>query len=251
MSPSWAHFNAWPLRAGESLRIDTGAADVDTVFAEARRLGAIVLQANHPFIPYGFLTSVAGGVAPGGFNPRFELLEINAVRPEDDGKVLGELWRHWNEGRRYYLSGGTDVHDVWNDVSGRLRTYAHVAGELTPQAYAEAVKSGRAYVSYGPLMVPGVAFGSELKLTPGSLFELPFKLQSVAGLRRVTLIGAGTIVDSREFAGAPREAEVEFERVADGTSWYSLEVEDSAGRRAFSNPIWIDVVRPADGLIVK
>jgi hypothetical protein len=248
LSPSWAHFNAWPLRAGETLRIDTGAADVDAVFAEARRLGAIVVQANHPFIPYGYLTSLAGGVAPGGFNPRFELLEINAARPEDDGKVLAELWRHWNEGRRYYLSGGTDVHDVWSDGSGRLRTYAHVAGDLTPQAYAEAVKAGRAYVSYGPLIVPGAEFGSELKVKPGSRFELPFTLRSVAGLRRVALIGGGAIVDSREFADAPREAEVEFERMADGTRWFSIEVEDSAGRKAYSNPVWIDVINPADDL---
>lgn len=242
LSPSWAHFNAWPLRVGEKLRIDTSTASVDEVFAEARRLGAIVVQSNHPFIPYGYLTSLAGGVAPGGFNPRFELLEINACCSDDDGKVLNELWRLWNEGHRYYLSGGTDVHDVWNDESGRLRTYAHVAGALTPEAYAEAVKAGHAYVSYGPLIVPGVVFGGELKVTPGARFVLPFTLRSVAGLRRVALIGAGTVVDTREFADAPREARIEFERIADGTRWYSLEVEDAAGRKAHSNPIWVDAI---------
>ena len=74
------------------------------------------------------------GAVPGGFNPRFELLEINVSNPDDDGKVLSQLWRLWNEGHRYYLSGGTDVHDVWNDESGQLRTYAHVVGASTAEA---------------------------------------------------------------------------------------------------------------------
>ena len=242
LSPSWAHFNAWPLRIGETLKIDTSTATVDEVFAEARRLGAIVVQSNHPFIPYGYFASLAAHVAPGGFNPRFELLEINAERPDDDGKVLGALWGLWNAGHRYYLSGGTDVHDVWNFESGRIRTYAYVAGAPTPQAYAEAVKAGHAYVSYGPLIVPDVLFGTDLKIAPGASFTLPFTLRSLAGLKRASLVGAGTVVAKKDFADAPREARVEFPRTVDGTRWYSLQVEDAAGRKAYSNPIWIDVV---------
>jgi hypothetical protein len=244
LTQSWAHFNAWPLRVGERIRIDTSKATIDEVFAEARRLGAIVVQANHPFIPYGYLTSVAKGAVPGGFNPRFELLEVNWCCAELDDRVLEESWRLWNEGHRYYLAGGTDVHDVWNDESGYLRTYSHVVGALAPESFAQAVKSGHAYVSYGPLIQPGVAFGDELKVTPGTRFVLPFTLRSVAGLRRVSLIGAGSVVDTKEFVDAPREAQVEFERAADGTRWYSIEVEDAAGRKAYTNPIWIDEVEP-------
>src|SRR6202020_1620294 len=43
ISTSWAHFNAYPLRLGEPLAIDTSATDVHAVFAEARRLGAEVV----------------------------------------------------------------------------------------------------------------------------------------------------------------------------------------------------------------
>ena len=80
------------------------------------------------------------------------------------------------------------------------------------------------------------------RASPGARFALPFTLASVAGLRRVLLISAGAEVDRREFADAPREARVEFERVADGTRWYSLEVEDVAGGKARTNPIWIDAI---------
>ena len=242
LSPSWGHFNAWPLRPGERLAIDTSTATVDQVLAEARRQGAIVVQSNHPFIPYGYFASLAAKVAPGGFNPAFDLLEINAERPADDDKVLHALSSFWNAGHRYYLSGGTDVHDVWNFESGRTRTFAHVEGRVTPRAYAEAVKDGHAYVSSGPLIFPAVMFGSELKLKPGVRFALAFNLKSIAGLKQASLVGAGTVVATRSFQDSPRETSVEFPLTADRDAWYALEVEDTAGRMAYSNPIWVDVV---------
>jgi hypothetical protein len=244
LSTSWAHFNAWPLQVGETLRVDTSKTTPEELFAEARRLGATAVQSNHPFNEYGYLTNLAGGLVPGGFNPGFDLYEINVTVPEDDTRVLQELWRLWNGGSHYYLSGGSDVHDVWGYESGAMRTYAYVAGTLTPEAFAVAVKAGHAYVSGGPLIFPGVDFGDELKVTPGARFVLPFKLQAVSGLRRVALVGAGKVLDTREFADAPRETRVEFERVADGTRWYSLEVEDAAGRKAYTNPIWVDAIDP-------
>jgi hypothetical protein len=241
LSPSWGHFNAWPLQPGQPLGIDTGTATIDEVLAEARRQGAIVVQANHPFIPYGYFASLLAGVVPGGFNPAFDLAELNADVPYD-AAVLQAIWQLWNAGHRYYLSGGTDVHDVWNHESGRIRTYAHVAGPLTPASYAQAVKNGHAYVTYGPLMQPSVPFGSELKVTPGQSFALSFTLQSATGLRQARLIGAGATVATRTFADGPREARVEFPLTAQGRTWYSIEVEDTAGNHAYSNPVWIDPV---------
>jgi hypothetical protein len=44
------------------------------------------------------------------------------------------------------------------------------------------------------------------------------------------------------FSDAPREARVEFNPAATGRTWFALEVEDVAGLKAYSNPIWIDAV---------
>ena len=241
LSPSWGHFNAWPLKPGQKLQIDTATATIDEVLGEARRQGAIVVQSNHPFIPYGYLASLGAGLVPGGFNPAFDLAEINSDVPYDTA-VLGAIWLLWNDGHRYYLSGGTDVHDVWNHESGRIRTFGHVDGPLTPITYAEAVKNGHAYVSYGPLIEPAVMFGSELKVKPGAPFPLAFGLRSATGLKQVKLIGAGTVAFTQAFSDGPREARVEFKPTATGHTWYSLEVEDVAGLKAYSNPIWIDAV---------
>ena len=251
LSPSWGHFNAWPVRPSQRLAIDTSTATIHEVLAEARRQGAVVVQANHPFNPYGYFASVAAKVAPGGFDAGFDLLEINSERPQYDRTVLRTLWGLWNARHGYYLSSGSDVHDVWNHESGRVRTFAHVEGALTPLTFADAVKSGHAYVSYGPLIFPSVMFGSELKVTSGADFALSFALKSVNGLKGATLIGAGNVVATRSFAEIPREASVDFTLKADRDAWYAIEVEDSAGRMAYSNPIWIDAVEfpgvpPAD-----
>ena len=246
LSASWGHFNAYPLLLGQPMAIDTGTATIDDIIKEGRRLGAMVIQVNHPFIPYGYFTSVSAGVAPGGFNPAFDLIEINAAAPADDVKVLHTLWNFWNAGHRYYLSAGTDTHDVWRDESGAVRTFAHIEGPVTAKAFAQALKEGHGYVTFGPLVFPSVVFGDELKLKPGEPFSLGFDLQSVAGLKQVELIGGGAVLQTRTFHAAPQQEHVDFPLSAARSSWYSLMVEDQDGHKAYTDPVWVDVVeRPA------
>ena len=161
-------------------------------------------------------------------------MELNAEAPGDDAKVLRYLWRAWNAGNRYYLAGGTDTHDVWQDESGRVRTFAHIEGPVSAMSYAQSLKAGRAYVSHGPLIFSSILFGSELRLKSGERVPLGVELQSVAGLKSVTLVGAGVVLDRRAFAAAPREAHVDFTLTPDRT-WYALVVEDRHGRKAYTD----------------
>ncbi len=240
ISPSWGHFNAYPLTPGQKLAIDTSTADIDAVLREARRQGALVIQANHPFIPYGYFASLAAGAAPGGFNPGFNLLEINATAPADDTKVLHKLWDFWNTGQHYFLSAGTDTHDVWNEESGRVRAFAHVGGPLSAQSFAAALRDGHGYVSYGPLVYPSVMFGEHVRRQAGHPLKLQFRLESLAGLRRAQLVGGGTVVDTKTFTAAPRSTRVSFTVPASEARWYALLVEDQQGRGAYTDPIWVD-----------
>ena len=242
LSPSWGHFNAWPVKEGEPLAIDTGTATVQQILAEGRRQGAVIMQVNHPFIAYGYFSSLKAGVAPGGFAPGFDLIEMNAQAPDDDDKVLHALWDFWNAGHHYYLAAGTDVHDVWNAESGRLRTFAHLDGAVSAGAFAAALKAGHGYVSHGPLIFPTVVFGTELKVRPGEAFTLGFDLASVEGLERADLVSGGAVVASRAFETAPLEAHADFALATAKRAWYALLVEDHAGRRAFTDPIWVDAV---------
>lgn len=243
LSPSWGHFNAWPLRAGEPLGIDTSTAEVGAVFAEARRLGATILQVNHPFITYGYLTSVAAGTVPGRFDAGFDLLEINASESGDD-LIAAQLQRYWSAGHRIYFTAGTDTHDVWRDESGRVRLFAQVEGPLSAQGYARAVKDGHAYVSYGPLLYPSIVFGDTLRLNPGTQRTWDIGLQSVAGLATARLLGESGVLEERRFDAHPRSGHAEFTLQAGGSRWYAIIVEDAAGHRAWSDPLWIDTLAP-------
>ncbi|HEX4388554.1 MAG TPA: CehA/McbA family metallohydrolase [Steroidobacteraceae bacterium] len=247
LSPSWGHFNAYPVKLGARLAIDPGTAAVGDVIKEARRLGASVVQVNHPFIPYGYFTSVAAGVAPGGFNGGFDLVEINSTVPRDDVKVLQRVWQYWNEGHRYYLSGGSDTHDVWNDLSGRVRTFVHVEGELSAASFAQSLKAGHAYVSYGPVIFPSVMFGSELKVEAREPFVLGFDLAAVAGLKRAELVSSGVVKDTRLFEHAPLRGRAQFSLITEHPAWYALVVEDAQGRKAYSDPIWVTLETSAPG----
>ena len=239
LSPSWGHFNAYPLPRGAQPAIDMSTASVSEVLREARRMGASIVQVNHPFIPFGYFSSVAKGVAPGGFDPGFDLVEVNSSVPKDDAQVLQRVWGYWNEGKHYYLSAGSDTHDVWNEVSGRVRTYVYVPGALTAETFADNLKQGHAYVTYGPLIFPAVSFGTQLQAAPGEALALAFRVASVAKLRQVQLIGDGEVRETRDFPQAPLSAELRFTRTAAPDRWYALVVEDQAGRRAYSDPIWI------------
>jgi hypothetical protein len=244
LSASWGHFNAYPLLPGRKLAIDTGTASIDEIIKEGRRQGAVVVQVNHPFIPYGYFTSVGSGVAPGGFNPAFDLIEINAAAPADDLKVLHTLWDFWNAGHRYYLSAGTDTHDVWHDESGAVRTFAHLEGAVTAKAFAEALKQGHGYVSFGPLIYPSVMFGDELKVKQGESFTLGFDLESVAGVKQIELIGGGVVLKTESFHAGSQQVHVDFPLTTQSHTWYSLIVEDNLGHKAYTDPIWVDTVAP-------
>ncbi|HWG70552.1 MAG TPA: CehA/McbA family metallohydrolase [Steroidobacteraceae bacterium] len=242
LSTSWGHFNAYPLLPGQTMAIDTGTANIDAIIAEARRMGASVVQVNHPFIPYGYFTSLKGGVAPGGFNPGFDLIEINSDKSSDDPKVLQAAWNFWNAGHRYYLSAGTDTHDVWRNESGAVRAFAHVDGTITAQAFAQALKLGHGYVTYGPLIFPSVMFGDELRVKPGEPFTLGFDLKSVAGIRQAELIERGAVLKTQKFAAASRQVRVDYTLTTQKAAWYSLIVEDDQGHKAYTDPIWVDAV---------
>ncbi len=247
-SPSWGHINAYPLRLDAQPSVDPTTATIEQIFHEAHRMGATVVEINHPYIPYGYFTSLAHGTAPGGFDPHFDVIEINAAASADDPQVLHALWAFWNAGDRYYLAGGTDTHDVWNEVSGRVRTFVHLDGKPTAARFADALRAGHAYVSYGPLIEPQTMFGDDLKTTAGAPFDLAFRLESVAGLARVSLIENGKVHRVRRFSGAPKRADVDFRESVRRAGWFALIVEDAAGRRAYTDPIWIDVADPRSAL---
>jgi hypothetical protein len=85
-------------------------------------------------------------------------------------------------------------------------------------------------------------FGDQRKVKPGEAFSLGFDLGSVSGLKAIELISRGVVLARRSFRDFPQRQHVDFPLTATRPSWYAVTVEDRQGRKAYSDPIWIDTV---------
>jgi len=237
ISPSWGHMNPFPIALDSQLQVDPGTADVQTIIADARRMGAEVVPTNHPYNGYGYLGNLAEDKVPGGFTPAFDLVELNAE--VDNARTLESVHRFWDQGLQMYLTAGTDTHDVWNQLTGRMRMMAHVPGELSVDGFARALKDGHAYATQGPLLFPVERlFGDTLRLAGDAEGHWSVKVQAVDGLAEARLIGrGGKVLETRQLDG--HETTLDFTIPGDADGWVALEVDDADGDTAWSDPLWI------------
>ncbi len=242
VSPSWGHINPFPIDLGGELEVDPGTDSVQEILADARRLNAEVIPLNHPFNDYGYLRNLAGDSVPGGFTAGFDLLELNAE--VDNAPTRATAHNLWDQGTRVYFTAGTDTHDAWNDLTGRIRMMARVPGELTPRAFARALKNGHGYATQGPLLYPrNGLFGDTLRLTEGEAFSWTLDVEAVDGLAEARLIGPGGEVLER-IALEGRQAELALALDEGLEGWVALEVDDQDGDTAWSNPLWVERAVP-------
>jgi hypothetical protein len=52
--------------------------DIHSIIKDARRMGATAVASNHPYIPYGYLSSLERKIVPGGFSPNIDFIEITS-----------------------------------------------------------------------------------------------------------------------------------------------------------------------------
>ncbi|MCX7750329.1 MAG: CehA/McbA family metallohydrolase [Candidatus Bipolaricaulota bacterium] len=246
------HWNAFPVQAYVPQippMVWMGVGSPAPTFAEARAQGARFVQANHPYwsgAPY------FEALGKPFFDPGFELVEIaNGPFEDDDARAVEQMFKFWNEGRRYVAVGASDAHD-WKDPAdpyGRPRTYVHVEGEFTVEKWLDALGRGRAFVTYGPLVnltAQGAARpGDTVALKPGEELRLRAELvvaprDGPRGLSLLQVIRNGAVV--REFAldGKP-EATITFTDRPTTSGWYIVRVVATDGDGAWTNPIWVEV----------
>ena len=238
ISPSWAHFNVYPLPLGQGVDADANKDPISQVFAAARKAGARVIVVNHPTIEYGYFTARERGTIPGGvFDTSFDLMEINSL--EKFEKDVPMYWELWNQGLRKYLSGGTDNHNVWKTMSAVMRAFVKVEGELTVDKFIDGLLAGNSFISQGPLIYPEIMFGGIVPA--GKDLTLNYDVESVMGLDKAVLISGGQEIETKTFEGNPEKARASFSAKAPETGqWFALIVYDKDGRRAWGNPIWVE-----------
>jgi hypothetical protein len=112
-------------------------------------------------------------------------------------------------------------------------------GAPTTSGFIDGLKRGHAFVSHGPLIYPDHMFGETVRLKRGENGALGFTLMAVGGLKTASVIHQGRTVQTALYTGQT-SAQLTVPLKADAAGWYALTVEDAAGARAYTDPIWVE-----------
>jgi hypothetical protein len=129
----------------------------------ARAQGGLAIAVHFP-LPYA---EVAADIVSG----RIEAVELQALTPGVDGPSVREWYRFLSCGYRLPVLGGTDKMTAEIPL-GAIRTYARLDRGRPPsfEAWADAVRAGRTFVSSGPfveLRVEGKEPGDVVRIKRG------------------------------------------------------------------------------------
>lgn len=130
-----------------------------------------------------------------------------------DARDNAEMYyRFLNSGFHLAATGGSDnFADVWRDPpAGTDRAYARLEGDLSVDAWLEAIESGRTFATNGPLLfaaVEGRRPGAEINLTgegPDTL-RVEATVASIVPLLRVEVLRNGEVVHAIDASEGAQE----------------------------------------------
>jgi hypothetical protein len=171
---------------------------------------------------------------------------VEMLAESDD--ATREYYRYLNSGYRLPLVGGTDKMSSAVPV-GLYRTYARLDEEFSYEAWCRAVRSGRTFLSGGPLVtlsVDGREPGDTVGLSGPGTVSVHATVRSIFPLRCLEVVRNGEVVATAEANGG-RHAEISEELRIDGNSWIACRAFgadyhlDEWGRRVFAHtsPVYV------------
>ncbi|MCC6697508.1 MAG: CehA/McbA family metallohydrolase [Candidatus Hydrogenedentes bacterium] len=167
-----------------------------------------------------------------------------------DPYSLSDWYRYLNCGYFHAAVGGTDKMSAHTPV-GAIRTYAHVGMEqpFTYETWMDAVRAGRTFVTYGPLLefrVEGKPSGTRIAMNrTGGTVDVEFDAASVTmPMSRVDLIVNGEIRESRRVAA--RQAGGHWRVPVTRSSWIAVLVRGHYPGKpeviaAHTSPVMVEV----------
>lgn len=208
--------------------------------------GGLAIGAHFP-LP---MSEVAADIATG----LLDALEIQVFDPTLESPPILEWYRYLDAGFRLPLVGGTDRMTASVPL-GQMRTWARLdeGAELTLGAWASAIRSGRTFVTSGPILglrVDGREPGDALTLEGGGEVEV----ELVARATRPIISALEVVLDGRVVAARtpdPPTTQVtlrEHVRV-ERTGWLAGRSRSphawpsafATSMAAHTSPVWLDV----------
>jgi hypothetical protein len=222
-------------------------------WADAVRAQRGLAVGVHFPLPYA---EIAADIVSG----RIDAVEMQALTSGVDGPSIREWYRFLNCGYRLPVVGGTDKMSAEIPL-GAIRTYARLdpGGEVSFDAWADAVRAGRTFVSSGSfvdLAVEGCGMGEVVRLGRGGG---TVEVRASASASQPVIDGLELIHDGVVVAAGGSKTAADrlslSERVSVGKSgWIAARVTSreqihsgfSTGMGAHSSPVYLEVPgRPA------
>ena len=165
------------------------------------------------------------------------------------------MYALWNNGLKVTAVGGEDsisnLH--MSKLVGSHRTYVFTGGKgLNMHAWLDGMRSGRAFVTNGPLVelsVNGSMPGETVNIAAaGGAVQVHAQVRSIVPLQKVTLYFNGEPVEDIPLAADRRSADFEKTLSVSRSGWYHLRAEgapadrfplDTSYAQGFTNPVWI------------
>ena len=208
------------------------------VFEQARRQGGLSGYAHHAELFNG-----RRGLAldvPFGIVDFVELLQL--------GRLPTDLWYGFlNLGYKLLPAAGSDF--PYMDLPGVVRSYVKLDGPFSVDAWFDAFRAGRLYVTNGPLLeltVDGRTLGEELHVEPGARVEVVAEASlnpDLDRLDRLELIAHGEVVATAPAGGRDR-VQLRTTLTADRSLWLAVRAfgerqGERNGTVAHSAPIYV------------
>jgi hypothetical protein len=214
-----------------------GSVDLDRVFSQVRTVEAKELPVD---------------IALG----KIDALDVMSY-PGVDLEVA-ELWyRLLNAGFRLPATAGTDTFmnfggsGIFSNPPAGNRVFAQLEGEFTTEAWCEAVRQGRTFVTNGPMLklnVAGHPIGARLAARAGDAFRVEAEATSHFPIERLQLVLNGAVVSEGSVESGGRRASLAQSIQADASCWIAARVLGADNPLVFSgnifahtSPVYIDV----------
>jgi putative heme-binding domain-containing protein len=221
--------------------------------ANAVRQGGVVTY-GHPMFagqPFPFDKELAKASAAARELPIDAVLgmvhavDLMSYNSDEDGTA--ELWyRLLNCGLKLSACVGTDaLLDHSTDPLGGDRVYVKTLGPLTMQSWLDGLKSGRTFVTNGPipmLEINGKGPGETCELTAAGKVRVAAVVESYVPFNKIEVIVNGKVAAHDEIAAgqepALRVRRLDLELPIERSSWIALRVRGPDNPGVFDGPAW-------------
>jgi hypothetical protein len=246
----YGHANVYGTGEVVDFRIGHPGVTANTMFAQARRLGAL-LSINHPARETGETCTGCGWNAANTDWSQLESMEVvNAFT--SSGPTAGEPFWHarLNEGHRITGVGGSDDHAASTRAGTAVGTPTTVihAESLSEQALIAGILSGRVYIKVRGPEGPDIRFtAAALNASMGDVVKagavkgpVQFTVDVMRGHgQRVEVIRNGGVIGGAVAAPVEgRTSTVRFTLPVAKGDWVRVNLRDASGVTVIGNPIY-------------